>query len=82
LQGAVDALIKIYRTEGLRGLYRGSGATFLRNVPASAIWWSTYELAKNWLHDFDLRERFPDFVFSSIACYSRLLRYRLIGGAD
>jgi solute carrier family 25 protein 44 len=32
----------IIKTEGIRGLYRGLGASVLTFVPASAIWWSSY----------------------------------------
>jgi solute carrier family 25 protein 44 len=38
-----DAAKKIYRGEGIRGFYRGFGATLLTGIPGSAIWWTTYE---------------------------------------
>lgn len=50
-------LKNLYETEGVRGLYRGFGATIIRNMPSSAIWWSTYELTKNYLHSFDVRKK-------------------------
>jgi len=55
----IDVLSQIYYTEGVRGWYRGFGATLLRNVPSSAIWWGTYEVAKNKLHalGFSSREK-------------------------
>ena len=45
LQGyrnGVDALRTIVRTEGVRGLYRGFGASIATLVPGSAIWWGFY----------------------------------------
>lgn len=50
-----DLLKQVYETEGIRGLYRGFGATIIRNMPSSAIWWSTYEVTKAYLHSFDIR---------------------------
>ena len=39
----VDCLKKIYRAEGIRGLYRGMGVTVIREVPAYGIYFTTYE---------------------------------------
>lgn len=36
----------IWRTAGLRGFYEGWGATLLTYVPASLVWWPTYEYCK------------------------------------
>lgn len=33
---------KIIREEGIRGLWRGSYASFMTYVPNSALWWSSY----------------------------------------
>jgi len=33
----------IYKSDGIRGFYRGFGATLLTYAPASAIWWAAYE---------------------------------------
>lgn len=56
-KGGLDVLTRVYRMEGIRGLYRGLGATLLRNVPNSAMWWGSYEVTKNKLHAFDLRAK-------------------------
>jgi len=45
-KGAFDAFYKITTTEGIRGLYRGFGAYIFWSLPASAIWWTTYEFWK------------------------------------
>ncbi len=34
------------QTEGIRGFYRGLGASLITYMPASAIWWFTYEQTK------------------------------------
>jgi hypothetical protein len=36
----------IYKYEGLKGFYRGFGATVLTYAPSSAIWWMVYERCK------------------------------------
>eukprot|EP01116_Phalansterium_solitarium_P017490 TRINITY_DN4318_c0_g1_i1.p1 TRINITY_DN4318_c0_g1~~TRINITY_DN4318_c0_g1_i1.p1 ORF type:complete len:276 (-),score=46.80 TRINITY_DN4318_c0_g1_i1:319-1146(-) len=41
-RGVANALATIYRSEGVRGLYRGWGATLVTFGPSSSIWWSTY----------------------------------------
>ena len=47
--GNIDAVKQIYRTEGLRGVYRGYGATIASYGPFSAIYLSTYEKLKVYL---------------------------------
>ncbi|CAF0727619.1 unnamed protein product [Rotaria sordida] len=41
-----DAVRKIYVNEGLKGYYRGLGATFIVSILASSIWWTAYENVK------------------------------------
>jgi solute carrier family 25 carnitine/acylcarnitine transporter 20/29 len=36
----------IFQTEGIRGLYKGNVATFLREVPAGAMFFAGYEYSK------------------------------------
>lgn len=43
LRGAVSY---IYRKEGVRGFFRGTGATMLRDGPGSVAWFGAYEYAK------------------------------------
>lgn len=61
-----------YRQQGLRGLYRGTGATFLVYAPASAIWWTAYELFKSAMCTVDLRSPFglrPYKVKDDCCCF-------------
>jgi hypothetical protein len=49
-KSTLDAVRKIYCTEGVRGYYRGLGATFIVSALASSIWWTTYENVKDFLY--------------------------------
>lgn len=40
--GGMHAFYVIAKREGVRGLYRGLGATLISFVPSSAIWWAVY----------------------------------------
>jgi hypothetical protein len=42
--GSIDALNKIMREEGLRGIYKGYGATLLSYGPFSALYFMFYEI--------------------------------------
>lgn len=39
----MDCFSHLYKTGGLRSVYRGTGATLLRDVPASGVYFMTYE---------------------------------------
>jgi hypothetical protein len=41
--GPIDCLARSIRAEGARVLYRGHGATMLREVPGTACWFGAYE---------------------------------------
>lgn len=41
--GSLDALIQICKNEGLRGIYKGYGATLLTYGPFSALYFFLYE---------------------------------------
>lgn len=45
--GTLDAISKIYRTEGIKGLYRGWRVNLARTVPAVSANFVMYELAKS-----------------------------------
>jgi hypothetical protein len=40
----------IYRSEGLRGYYKGTGAFLLMYVPGAAVQWGSYEVCKRFFH--------------------------------
>lgn len=41
--GTVDCFIKVMKESGLRGVYRGLGPTFGREIPGSGAWYLAYE---------------------------------------
>lgn len=43
-QGSFDCLLKIYRQNGVKGCYKGMTLTLLRETPAFAIYFGTFEL--------------------------------------
>jgi hypothetical protein len=40
----------IYRSEGVRGYYKGTGAFLLMYVPGAAVQWGSYEVCKRFFH--------------------------------
>ncbi len=46
-RGLVDALRGTFRAEGLRGLYRGFGVTAVGSAPATCLYLTSYDAAKN-----------------------------------
>jgi len=48
----IDAMLSIYIKEGIRGLYRGFGASLLTYTPSSALWWSSYSHCKKRFKNF------------------------------
>lgn len=47
--GPVDCAKKLYMEGGMRSIYRGAGATLLRDVPASGLYFLTYEGLRDYL---------------------------------
>jgi solute carrier family 25 carnitine/acylcarnitine transporter 20/29 len=47
--GLFDCISQIVKLEGVRGLYRGFGATLVRDLPATGAWYGGYELARSYL---------------------------------
>ncbi|GAB4842181.1 Mitochondrial arginine transporter bac2 [Ancistrocladus abbreviatus] len=48
--GPINVAKNIYRTEGIRGLYRGLAITVLRDAPAHGLYFWTYEYMRERLH--------------------------------
>jgi solute carrier family 25 carnitine/acylcarnitine transporter 20/29 len=44
--GMVDCGVKLLKEGGIKSLYRGTGATLLRDVPGSIAWFGAYEVVK------------------------------------
>ncbi|KAG2482338.1 hypothetical protein HYH03_018726 [Edaphochlamys debaryana] len=51
LSGLRDAVLAVWREDGLRGFYRGCGANLLRTTPAAAMTFTTFELVSRALRD-------------------------------
>jgi solute carrier family 25 carnitine/acylcarnitine transporter 20/29 len=48
--GAFDVLRQVYRSHGIRGVFRGLNVTMLREVPANAVYFSAYEAVLRHYH--------------------------------
>ena len=44
--GSVDCAVKILRSEGLSGLYKGLGVTALRELPSIGVYFTVYKLLR------------------------------------
>lgn len=42
--GPFDVLVKILKSEGIRGLYRGNVGTLCREIPGNIAWFGVYEI--------------------------------------
>lgn len=47
--GSFDVMKQLYKTGGLRSVFRGSLATFARDGPGSAAYFASYEVTKKYL---------------------------------
>lgn len=54
--GPVDCAIKLYKQGGLASIYRGAGATMMRDVPASGLYFLTYEIIQKFITDNGKRD--------------------------
>jgi len=50
--GLFDCAKKVYAEGGIKSVYKGTGATLLRDIPGSIAWFGTYELVKRELMHF------------------------------
>ena len=44
--GLADCAKKVYQEGGIRSIFKGTGATLVRDIPGSIAWFGTYELVK------------------------------------
>ena len=51
--GAVDCVKKLYREGGIRSVFKGTAATALRDMPASGVYFASYEWLKKSLAGSD-----------------------------
>lgn len=49
--GTLDCVKKLYKEGGIRSIYKGTFATLARDVPASGVYFATYEWFKKALAD-------------------------------
>ena len=49
--GTLDCVKKLYKEGGMRSIYKGTFATLARDVPASGVYFATYEWFKKALAD-------------------------------
>jgi len=49
--GTLDCVKKLYKEGGIRSIYKGTFATLLRDVPASGVYFATYEWLKKAMAD-------------------------------
>lgn len=49
--GPIDCAIKLYKQGGIASIYRGAGATMLRDCPASGLYFLTYEIIQKFITD-------------------------------
>lgn len=49
-RGPLSVIKSIWRTEGIRGIYRGLGITVLRDAPSHGVYFWTYEYVREQLH--------------------------------
>ncbi|KAL1492689.1 hypothetical protein ABEB36_010906 [Hypothenemus hampei] len=47
--GPLDVVKKLYKQGGITSIFRGFGATLLRDVPASGVYFLTYEAVQNYI---------------------------------
>ncbi len=55
-EGPVDCLVKIFKTEGVPGVFRGMGLTVVRETPSFGVYFATYEYFNDIFRDKETRK--------------------------
>jgi len=61
--GAMDVVHRVYKTNGVRGLFSGLWPTLLRDVPFSFVYWSLYEHIRSMAHESNLLRKSGSATF-------------------
>ena len=48
-KGPIDCVKQLYKEGGIRSIFKGTCATLLRDIPASGMYFMTYECLKRWM---------------------------------
>lgn len=54
--GPIDCAIKLYKQGGIASIYRGVGATLVRDIPASGLYFMAYEIVQRIITDNGKKE--------------------------
>ncbi|EHB01072.1 Mitochondrial carnitine/acylcarnitine carrier protein [Heterocephalus glaber] len=65
--GTLDCAKKLYQESGIRGIYKGTVLTLMRDVPASGMYFMTYEWLKNIFTPESLIDSGCGWVFCSVS---------------
>ena len=80
-KGPLDAVRKVMKTEGIRGLYRGFGLAVLTQPPASALWWGAYaashHLIWRYIYIYIYVTLTTPYTYIHIYLHSSLLLYNI-----
>ncbi len=61
--GTIDVISKTYSAEGLKGFYRGIGASMIGGLPGVCIYMTSYNQSKEYLNKFDFARRYPFLTY-------------------
>lgn len=64
--GPVDVIKKLYSEGGIRSIYKGTCATLLRDIPASGMYFMTYEVIKEALTPAETQDTFGQKLLVAI----------------
>lgn len=62
-KGTLDCAIQLYKEGGVRSIYKGTGATLLRDIPAAGLYFATYEIVKDYCTNFGQK---PNTIYTTV----------------